>query len=86
MTPYIRALIRKVGRPRLVALLTITTCLLALAIKYSFTPFFGAFPLLEELVFIVTASCIIAPLLSWYLLGLLFELDELEMQLKTLAT
>ncbi|MCV2403566.1 GGDEF domain-containing protein [Marinomonas sp. C2222] len=86
MAPFARVFLRKVGRPRLVILLTVLTFLLSLIIKYFFDTFFISSSLIGELAFIFTASCIIAPLMSWYLLGLLFELDELEIKLTKLAT
>ncbi|MDB4838120.1 GGDEF domain-containing protein [Marinomonas sp.] len=87
MTHFMRDLLRKIGRPRLVILFVVIASLLSIFIKYLLEKLFGfSFILFEEVIFILIAVSLIAPLLSWYLLGLLFELDELEIQLTKLAT
>ncbi|MDB4838122.1 GGDEF domain-containing protein [Marinomonas sp.] len=87
MTPFIRLMIRKLGRVGLVVTLTVLSTVLAVMMNFSlvgllnldYTPY-------EDITIITIITLILTPGLSWYLIGLFFEVDKLEVEMAKLAS
>ncbi|WOD06262.1 GGDEF domain-containing protein [Marinomonas sp. GJ51-6] len=87
MTPFIRAMLRKLGRVGLVSILTISATALACLINYLLVKAFNFTDvLLEDIVLITCITFTVTPLLSWFLIGLFFKIDSLEVQMAELAS
>ena len=87
MTPLVRMSLRKLGRVGLVCILTLLSTVLAMAfnfilvglLDYSYLPE-------QDIVIICIITMTVTPLLSWYLIGLFFKIDDMEVQMAKLAT
>lgn len=79
--------IQSLGRPKLVVIITVVSLSLALVTDYLIAYFLKhEFLLMEDAVRASIIPLIIAPFVSWYLVGLIFELDRQERLMKELAT
>lgn len=76
----------KLGHYKIVALITVASITTSVLISYLLMRFFsGSLDLTTMLVSIIT-PLIVAPIASWYVVGLLFKLHELEQVQRNLAT
>jgi diguanylate cyclase (GGDEF)-like protein len=79
--------ILKLGRNRLVLAITVTSTLMALVSDFTIAKVLGHnITPAEDLLRAAIIPFLIAPFVSWYLVGFLFELDKLEKKMSTLAT
>lgn len=79
--------IRRMGRPKLVIIITVVSVFLALLTDYTIAQTLNhTFLLQEDAIRAAIIPIIIAPFISWYLVGLIFELDRKERLMKKLAT
>ncbi|MEP0073072.1 MAG: GGDEF domain-containing protein [Marinomonas sp.] len=86
MTSLMRMGLRKLGRTGLVILLTILSSCLALGLNFLFVKLFDLTYIPAQDIFLVLSiTIIVTPLLSWYLVGLLFKIDSLEIKMAKLA-
>lgn len=90
MVSVIREKLRGFGRAPFVFLLTICATLMACSLDfiliYSFEiyhPFIDDIWVIVSLAVIIT--CIVTPILSWYLIGLFLKVDQLEMDMAQMA-
>lgn len=74
------------GRLKMTALLTLCSVISSALITFCIMTFFDEESLLFALSISVITPAIITPLISWYILGLLIQINELEKQQRKLAT
>lgn len=87
MTPFIRIGLRKLGRAGLVIILTFLATALAGLLHFFFARLFGfTYILVENITLVVIVTVLVTPLVSWYLVGLFFKIDEMEIKMAQLAT
>ncbi|WP_415890887.1 GGDEF domain-containing protein [Neptuniibacter sp. SY11_33] len=82
-----RLVVRRLGRIKLMLVITAISVVMAVALNLIFSFLFetGA-PVVQSIVRAAVIPLFIAPLVSWYLLGLLIDLDQLEAKMNKLAT
>ena len=82
-----RKVIRKLGRIKLVLIITVITIILAELLAF-LIPYTLGFPYVSPDTPVITAlvTLIVTPIASWYLLGVLISLDKLEHKMNLLAT
>jgi len=85
-----RHFIRKIGQVGTVAILTALAIAIALISTFTFTRIFDRLNLeLNQnsvLLIAILVTLIIAPMLSWYVVGSLLKVDQLEAEMRQLAT
>ncbi|WP_415905577.1 GGDEF domain-containing protein [Neptuniibacter sp. QD48_55] len=82
-----RLVVRRLGRIKLMLLITAISVVMAVALNLIFSFLFDTdAPLLQSIIRAAVIPLFIAPLVSWYLLGLLIDLDQLEAEMNKLAT
>lgn len=87
MTPLVRMSLRKLGRVGLVFLLTILSTIFAIILNFSIVDWLDfAYLPEQDIVVICIITMLVTPLLSWYLVGLFFKIDQMEVQMARLAT
>lgn len=87
MTALTRMALRKLGRFGLVALLTVLSALLAYVLNYIIVESLDFVYVLEQDIIVITIiTFLVTPLLSWYLVGLFFQIDRLEVKMAKLAS
>ncbi|MBD5769596.1 GGDEF domain-containing protein [Marinomonas colpomeniae] len=87
MSPLIRHCLRKLGRVGLVATLTVLSTILAYLLNFFLVEILGfTYIPFEDFILVSSITVLVTPLLSWYLVGLFFKLDEMEVKMTQLAT
>lgn len=87
MTPLVRMSLRKLGRVGLVCILTMLSTLLAITFNFILVELLDYSYLPEQdIVIICIITMTVTPLLSWYLIGLFFKIDVMEVEMAKLAT
>ena len=87
MTSFIRVALRKLGRIGLVVVLTLLAAILGCLMNFWLVDLFGfTYHLVEDIILVSLITLFVTPFLSWYLVGLLFHIDELEVKMSRLAT
>ncbi|MCV2403568.1 GGDEF domain-containing protein [Marinomonas sp. C2222] len=87
MTLFIRRILRKLGRVGLVAILTLLSTVSANLMNFGLIDLLGLDnSLVDEIISVTVITCTITPALSWYLVGLLFHIDKLEIEMTKLAS
>ncbi len=82
----IRQYLRQIGRKRLVVLISMSALLLAVILDTLIASLLGhEFKFGEDGVRAFILPLIIAPVISWYLVGLLLRLESLEMEMSKIA-
>lgn len=77
----------KLGRIKLIFIITAISTFLAISIDYTIAQILNhSFEMSEDLVRASIIPLVIAPFISWYLVGILFEIDSLEKKMELLAT
>jgi len=87
VTQLVRMGLRKLGRIGLLFILTILSTTLAIILNFLIVEWLDYTYVPEQdivIISIITVS--VTPLLSWYLIGLFFKIDQMEMQMMELAT
>ncbi|MEH6468392.1 MAG: GGDEF domain-containing protein, partial [Porticoccus sp.] len=75
-----------IGRIKVVSLITLFSIVASLIISISFMALFGDGVVFVGVLIAVVAPLIIAPVISWYLVGLIIKSHQLEEEMRTLAT
>ena len=87
MTLFIRHCLRRLGRVGLVITLTVLSTALAYLLNFLFVELFDlTYIPLEDLILISSITFLVTPFLSWYLVGLFFQIDDMEVKMTQLAT
>ncbi len=87
MSPLIRHCLRKLGRVGLVVTLTVSSTILAYLLNFFLVQLLGfTYIPFEDFILVSSITILVTPFLSWYLIGSLFKLDEMEMNMTQLAT
>lgn len=82
-----RQIIQKLGRVRVVIIITVASFLLAMVFNSLLANLLNhQFEQSEAAIRVSIISIILVPLISWYLTGAFFDLDKLEKNMKNLAT
>jgi len=82
-----RQIIQKMGRVRTVIIITVISFLLAIMLDSLLAILLShQFKQTEAIIRILIISIILVPAISWYLVGSFFDLEELEKDIKKLAT
>jgi len=77
----------ELGRKKLVLIVTLVSVFMAIVSDFTIAKILGHNILIsEDLLRAAIIPLLIAPFVSWYLLGLLFELEKLEKKMSELAT
>jgi diguanylate cyclase (GGDEF)-like protein len=82
----IRKNIINIGRIKVVALITLFSIVMSLIITISFLELFSDGVIFIGVLIAVVAPLTIAPVTSWYLVGLVIKIHQLEKEMRTLAT
>ncbi|MBJ7549728.1 GGDEF domain-containing protein [Marinomonas ostreistagni] len=80
-----RSIIQKLSRCKLVFLITLTALIMAICTDYGLAIFFGHEFNFDDLTRATIIPLIIAPFVSWYLVGLIYRLDKTERRMTSLA-
>lgn len=75
-----------IGHFKVVSLITLFAIVMSLIITISFLELFGDGAVFIGVLIAVVAPLIIAPVVSWYLVGLIIKIYQLEEEMRTLAT
>lgn len=87
MTSFIRSILRRLGRTSLVIILTLLASVSACLLNFFLAELFGfSYVFIEDIILIISIAILVTPLLSWYLVGLFFKMDEMEIKMTKLAT
>ncbi|ETX10121.1 hypothetical protein MUS1_04250 [Marinomonas ushuaiensis DSM 15871] len=87
MTLFIRRCLRRLGRVGLVVTLTVLSATLAYLLNFLFVEWFDlTYIPFEDFILISSITVLVTPFLSWYLAGLFFHIDEMEVKMTELAT
>lgn len=82
-----RKLVLSLGQTKVIVIITVVTTVLAILLDILIAKIFGAeFIEINDLVRTFFIVFILAPLVSWYPIRLIFELDQLEKKMTSLAT
>lgn len=82
-----RIVVRRLGRVKLVLIITIVSVFMAVVLNFGISLLFDHdTPIEEGILRAALIPLVIAPAVSWYLLGLLLDLDQLEEKMNQLAT
>lgn len=82
-----RLVIRRLGRFKLMLIITALSVMMSIALNLLISGLlYYQTPVIESITRAAIIPLLIAPVLSWYLLGLLVDLDKLEAQMNTYAT
>ena len=81
----LRTLLRRYGITTIAFGMTVISILLSVGISWTINAVLGGGPLGEGLFIAIIAPMVIAPLMSWQILGLLVKLDEAEQRMQLLS-
>lgn len=82
-----RKVVRRLGRIKLLLIISLASILMSISLNFMFSMLMNQqLPTGEGILKAGLIPLIIAPVVSWYLLGLLLDLDKLEEKMNKLAT
>jgi len=81
-----RDIIIKLGRVKLVLAITAISVFLAVALNYLIAKVFNHSLYMDDFLRAVLIPLVIAPLISWYLIGLVLTIDQVEQKMTLLAS